>query len=207
MPAPYEYEIPGDISTAMNFIVAALVSKGSEIRLERVLLNPTRTGAVEILRQMGAKIEVENEHKTMGEPIGDLIVRESSLRGIDTEQFATASYIDEIPILAVAAAFSDGESRFRNVGELRVKESDRLQGIINILRCFGVHTEAEGDDLIVGGGIGGRTSAPRHLGDHRLAMAIEVLNLATSGKLDGSYDDVIGISSPEFYDSLRSLMR
>lgn len=205
MPGPFEYDVAGDISTAVNFAVAAVIMTGSEIRIEKVLLNETRIGAVKMLREMGAAILIENSHGQTGEPVGDLIVKASALKGVDTGATATSSFIDEIPILAVAAAFADGQTVFRDVGELRVKESDRLAGVIEILRCYGVRAEAAGDDLAVEGGVDGLQAEPDPRGDHRLAMAIEILNLVTAGRMSDQYQNVIGISAPEFYPEMRRL--
>jgi 3-phosphoshikimate 1-carboxyvinyltransferase len=205
MPVPFEYDVAGDISTAVNFVVAAAIMSGSEIRIEKVLLNETRIGALKILIEMGAQIRVENRREQTGEPIGDLIVKSAELKGIDTDGIPTSSFIDEIPILAVASAFADGKTIFRNVGELRVKESNRLDGINEILRSFGVRSEAAGDDLAVEGGVRGLMAKPDDRGDHRLAMAIENLNLATAGRLSNQYQNVVGISAPEFYPEMRRL--
>lgn len=206
-PIPFEYDIPGDISTAVNFIVAALVIPNSEIHLKRVLLNETRTGALDILREMGGSIGVEHESESSGEPVGDMVVRASNLRGVDTIPYPAARFIDEIPILAVAAAFAQGRTVFRDVGELRLKESDRLRGTVEMLSCFGCRAMIDGDDLIVEGGIGAPEEVPDVRGDHRLAMATEILNMAITDQLAGEYADCIGISAPEFYESMRRLSR
>jgi 3-phosphoshikimate 1-carboxyvinyltransferase len=204
-PIPFEYDVPGDISTAVNFIVAALVMSNSDVRLERSLLNETRTGALDILRDMAGSINTENESEINGEPVGDVVVKASSLHGVDTIPYAAARFIDEIPILAVAASFASGRTVFRDVGELRIKESDRLGGIVEILSCFGCNAAVVGDDLIVEGGVGARQKDPDIRGDHRLAMAVEILNMATGGGLSGEYAECIGISAPEFYESMRGL--
>ena len=202
---PFEYAVPGDISTAAFYIVAALLAQGSEVKIIGIGLNPTRCGVLEILRKMGADIRVENEHELYGEPVGDLIVRSSSLHAVDTTGMNVASFIDEAPILAVAAMFAEGESRFAALSELRVKESDRLQGMAEIVNSFGGAARIEKDDLIIVGGEPHSIREPEIHRDHRLAMSVEVLNLLLAGEPVGTYQESIMISAPEFYDTMRTL--
>lgn len=203
----FDYQVPGDISTAMFFIVASTLLADSELTVENVLLNPTRTGAIDILTEMGAEIIVENQRSYCCEDVGDLMVRSTKLQGIDASRYDPVRFIDEVPILAVAAAFADGETTFANLGELRVKESDRLQGIVNMLSCYGCRAEVHGDSLRIRGGIGLRQRPPDHQGDHRLAMALAVLELATSGSIGHEHQDCIAISAPEFYHTLREITK
>lgn len=206
-PLPFEFDIPADTSTSVIMAVAALLMKYSEVRIEKVLLNPTRTGGFEILRKMGGRISYENMQSQLGEESGDVVVSSSSLTSTDTRGIATASFIDEIPILAVAAAGAEGESVFRRVDELRIKESDRVQGVIDLLRCYGISASANENDLRVIGGEIRKLSEPQHHGDHRLAMAAEVLNLIAEGEMIGSFEDVISISAPEFYPQLCAVLQ
>ncbi|MFH2055027.1 MAG: 3-phosphoshikimate 1-carboxyvinyltransferase, partial [bacterium] len=148
---PFDYTVPGDISTAAFYIVAALLAPRSEVTIKGVGLNPTRCGVLDILKLMGAQFNVENRHEICGEPVGDLIVRSSTLSAIDTTGMNVATFIDEVPILAVAALFAEGESRFAGLSELRVKESDRLQGIADIVIAFGGDARIDGDDLLITG--------------------------------------------------------
>jgi 3-phosphoshikimate 1-carboxyvinyltransferase len=204
--SPFKYDTPGDISTAAFFIVAALLLGESKITIHSVLLNETRTGALDILRAMGANITIDNCHSETGEPIGDITVESSQINGIDAGCYETARFIDEIPILAVAAMFASGETIFRNIAELRVKESDRAQGIVDMLACYGCHASIEGDALFIQGGMTTKKRQPDHRGDHRLAMAIEIVELITINKLLGAYQDVVSISAPEFYDTLKNVI-
>lgn len=204
---PLDYAVPGDISSATFFIVAALLLPGSELVITNVLLNDTRTGALDILRAMGARIDTYNIHEYFGEPVGDIHVVSLPLKGIDAGRYEAARFIDEIPILAVAAMFAEGETVFRKVGELRVKESDRAQGIVDVLHCYGCRAELSGDDLRIEGGTSGRSSTPDALGDHRLAMSIEIAELATRGAVLGAFRELVSISAPEFYSILEKIVQ
>jgi len=201
----FDYDVPGDISTAAFFCVAASVINGSLVVIKDVLVNPTRLGALELLRRMGARIQVGDSRLCANEPVGTLTIESSQLRGIDSEGIAAASFIDEVPALAVAAMFASGTTRFRKVGELRVKESDRAQGIVDLARAFNCEAAIDGEDLIVHGGAPRPSTSADPRGDHRLAMAVEILNFALGGELSGKYQEMIAISAPEFYATLRSL--
>ncbi len=203
---PFEYKVPGDISTAAFYIVAALLTAGSELLLQNVLLNPTRTGALEILEKMGAEVKYENCQVRSGEPVGDVLVNHSPLIGRDATGIDTARFVDEVPILAVAAMFAQGTTVFHNIGELRVKESDRAQGIVDVLACYGCKSEIQGDKLVIEGGVDARQKAPSHQNDHRLAMMIEIIELVRRGQVSGEYRNTIAISAPEFYDNLKRII-
>ncbi len=133
------------------------------------------------------------------------MIASSQLRGTDSDGIATASFIDEVPALAVAAMFASGTTRFRKVGELRVKESDRAQGIVDLARAFNCEAAIDGEDLIVHGGAPQPATPADPRGDHRLAMAIAIATLALGGELRDKYQEMIAISAPEFYTILRSL--
>lgn len=201
----FEYDVPGDISTAAFFCVAASVIGSSRVVIKDVLVNPTRLGALELLRRMGARIQVSDSRLCANEPVGSLMIESSQLRGTDSDGIATASFIDEVPALAVAAIFASGTTRFRKVGELRVKESDRAQGIVDLARAFNCEATIEGEDLIVHGGAPRPSASADPRGDHRLAMAIEIATLALGGELGDRYQEMIAISAPEFYTTLRRL--
>ncbi len=201
----FEYTVPGDISTAIFFVVAALIMPNSELIVRDILLNSTRTGAIDILRMMGATIDEDNVRLQHGEQVGDLVVKSSKLQGCDAANVTAARYIDEVPALAVSAMFAEGETAFDNIGELRVKESDRATAIVDVVKAFGGSAVVEGDTLCVCGGTSGRIGQAEHLGDHRIAMMIEVINLIRSGGVSGSYGDAISVSAPEFYELIKSL--
>ena len=193
-------QVPGDPSSAAFFAVAALVVPGSRLVVENVGLNPLRTGLFETLREMGASLSVSNGRTEGGEPVGDLVLRHGELRAVDVPAARAPSMIDEYPVLAVAAAFARGTSRFRGLQELRVKESDRLAGTAALLAVAGVRAEIEGDDLLVhgtGGAVAGGGVAVAQM-DHRLAMSALVLGLgakAGMGVDDGAF---IATSFPNF---------
>jgi 3-phosphoshikimate 1-carboxyvinyltransferase len=198
-------EVPRDPSSAAFPLVSALIVPGSEITLPAILLNPRRTGLIETLLEMGAKIEVTNRRSSGGEEIGDLVVRHSALKGVEVPASRAPSMIDEYPILAVAAAFASGKTAMRGLEELRVKESDRLEAVARGLKLNGVKYEIEGDDLIVeGGAVPGGGTVPTHM-DHRIAMAFLTMGLASEKPV--TVDDVtmIATSFPEYRDLMRGL--
>jgi 3-phosphoshikimate 1-carboxyvinyltransferase len=191
--------VPGDPSSAAFAIAAALICPGSNILLEGVLMNPTRTGFIETARAMGADIELLDLRHDGGEPVGDLRVRSSALHGVIVPAMRAPSMIDEYPILAVLAAFADGETGMRGLSELRVKESDRLTATAAGLAACGVEARIMGDDLIVTGtgSVPGGGLVETHL-DHRIAMAFLVLGLGAERAV--TVDDIamIATSFPEF---------
>jgi 3-phosphoshikimate 1-carboxyvinyltransferase len=200
--------VPGDPSSAAFPIVAALLVPGSEIRIEGVGLNPLRTGLLATLREMGADIAVSGERVEGGEPVGDLTVRHTALRGIEVPAGRAPSMIDEYPVLAVAASCANGTTRMRGLHELRVKESDRLAATAALLAACGARAEVEGDDLIVhgagrapeGGGL-----VATHM-DHRLAMSALVLGLATERPVRVDDASFIETSFPGFAALINGLL-
>lgn len=198
--------VPGDPSSAAFLVAAALVCPGSDVVIENVLLNPTRTGFFETLRDMGADIEILGRHDEAGEPVGDLQIRSSDLKGVRVPPERAPSMIDEYPMLAALAAFAHGETRMEGLAELKVKESDRLAATAAGLAACGVEARVEGDDLIVSG-----TGAVRGGGvvetqmDHRIAMAFLTLGLGAEEPV--SVDDIgmIATSFPAFVPLLSGL--
>lgn len=201
-------DVPGDPSSAAFPLVAALLVEGSDITIENVLLNPTRTGLIQTLLEMGGNIEFENKRQAGGEDVADIRVRSSVLKGVTVPKDRTPSMIDEYPVLAVAAAFAEGKTVMEGVEELRVKESDRLSAVANGLKANGVECQ-EGEDFLVvfgqpsGKGLGGGT-VTTHL-DHRIAMSFLTLGLASEKPV--SIDDrrMIATSFPEFMDLMAKL--
>jgi 3-phosphoshikimate 1-carboxyvinyltransferase len=198
----FEIEIPGDFSSAAFLVAAALLGTRGEVVLRDVGLNPTRTGLLRVLDRMGASIEVRQRSFEMGEPVGDLIARPGRLRGCEVGAEEVPSLIDELPVLAVLAARAEGESVFRGVGELRVKESNRLALLARNLRALGVEVEVEGDTLTVAGT--GRPPRGRveTVGDHRLAMAFAVLGGVPGAQVELSECQSVAISYPGFFADL-----
>ena len=209
----HDMTVPADPSSAAFVAVAATICVGSDVLLERVALNPTRTGAFEVLRRMGACLDVVNEHAEGAEPVGDVrVVHAPELVATSVSPAEIPTLIDEIPILAVAAAFARGETVFESCGELRVKESDRMAAIIEGLGAFGIRAYAEDDDLHVIGMAGSPAHVPERVvlgthGDHRLAMTWYL-----AGELfdvDVELDDsaCVRVSWPDFFADIESLKR
>lgn len=192
--------VPGDPSSAAFFVVAALLVPGSRLVIGNVGLNPLRTGLFTSLREMGAVLAVGTPRLEGGEPVGDLEITATGLHAVDVPPGRAPSMIDEYPILAVAAACATGTSRFRGLAELRVKESDRLEGTAQLLRAAGVECAIEGDDLLVQGcggpPPGGGLVATQM--DHRLAMSALVLGLACQSPMRIDDGGFIATSFPNF---------
>ncbi|QXH63369.1 bifunctional prephenate dehydrogenase/3-phosphoshikimate 1-carboxyvinyltransferase [Pseudomonas azerbaijanorientalis] len=175
-------EVPGDISSSAFFLVAASIAEGSDLVLEHVGINPTRTGVIDILRLMGADITLENQREVGGEPVADLRVRAAKLKGIEIPQALVPLAIDEFPVLFVAAACAEGRTVLTGAEELRVKESDRIQVMADGLLALGVKCEPTPDGIIIDGGQIGGGEVHGH-GDHRIAMAFSVASLRASAPI------------------------
>ncbi|HWD68234.1 MAG TPA: 3-phosphoshikimate 1-carboxyvinyltransferase [Caulobacteraceae bacterium] len=198
--------VPGDPSSTAFPLVAALVTPGSEVTIEGVLLNPLRTGLITTLQEMGADIVISHRRKSGGEDVGDVTARHSSLRGVTVPPERAVSMIDEYPILAVASAFAEGRTVMRGIGELRVKESDRIALTAAGLRACGVEVEEEPEGLIVTGRtrVKGGARVRTH-GDHRIAMSFLVLGLAAASPVSIDQADMIATSFPGFHALMASL--
>lgn len=175
-------EVPGDISSSAFFLVAASIAEGSDLVLEHVGINPTRTGVIDILRLMGADITLENEREVGGEPVADLHVRAARLKGIEIPEALVPLAIDEFPVLFVAAAVAEGRTILRGAEELRVKESDRIQVMADGLLALGVKCEPTPDGIIIDGGSIGGGEVHGH-GDHRISMAFSVASLRATAPI------------------------
>jgi 3-phosphoshikimate 1-carboxyvinyltransferase len=193
--------VPGDVSSAAFLIVAALILPDSEVRLDGVSLNPGRIGFVEVLRAMGACIEITTD-SAEPEPAGSIVARSSRLRGVDVPAATVPGLIDEIPALAVAAARAEGRFTVSGAAELRVKESDRIAALAEGLSRMGAVVEERPDGLAIEGGSPLHGAAVRAHDDHRIAMALAIAGLAASGttRVDGA--EAASVSFPEFYDVL-----
>ena len=175
-------DVPSDISSAAFFLVGASIAENSNVLLKHVGINPTRTGVIDILRLMGANIEILNERTVGGEPVADLRVISSQLKGIAIPEHLVPLAIDEFPVLFIAAACAEGETRLTGAEELRVKESDRIQVMADGLQILGVNAKPTADGMIInGGGIGGGTVESH--GDHRIAMAFAIAGLRASAAI------------------------
>ncbi|VEE15376.1 bifunctional prephenate dehydrogenase/3-phosphoshikimate 1-carboxyvinyltransferase [Ectopseudomonas mendocina] len=175
-------EVPADISSAAFFLVAASIAEGSELVLEHVGINPTRTGVIDILKLMGGDITLENQREVGGEPVADIRVRAARLKGIDIPEDLVPLAIDEFPVLFVAAACAEGRTVLRGAEELRVKESDRIQVMADGLISLGVKAEPTPDGIVIEGGAMGGGEVWAH-GDHRIAMSFSVASLRASAPI------------------------
>lgn len=192
-----ELSVPGDVSSAAFLVVAALVVPGSDLRIDDVLLNPLRTGFLDVLRAMGGDVEWHVEREGP-EPAGWIRARSSRLHGTDVLPEQLPAVVDEIPALAVAAAYAAGRSSISGASELRVKESDRLAALGEGLRRLGADVEDRPDGLVVQGGRPLEGAAVRSFGDHRIALALSVAALGASGKTQIDDASCIDVSFPEF---------
>ena len=202
---PFDIQVPGDPSSATFLAGAAVLAEAGALRIAGVGVNPTRTGYLAVLERMGARVEVEDVTEHFGEPVADLIVRPASLRATEVGAAEVPGLIDEIPMLAVLASRAEGTTVFREVGELRVKESDRLALVVENLRSVGAAAEVSGDDLYVTGGDAPARGPVRTAGDHRLAMAFAVLGTVPGARV--RIDDLAcaAVSFPGFPATLRAI--
>ena len=201
-----EFFVPGDISSAAFFIAAALILKGSVLKIREVGLNPTRIGFLSAVSRMGADIKIINRNENFSEPYGDIEIKYSPLKGVTIEKEDVPLLIDEIPILTVLASKAGGRSVIKGVAELRVKETDRISSMIENLKKMSVNISEEGDDIIVDGSKGRFVKARlKSFGDHRTAMSMAVAALFAEG--DSVIEDTacVNTSFPEFFDMLGSL--
>ncbi len=201
-----EIYIPGDISSASFFIVAATIIKNSSIIIKDVGINPTRTGIIDVINSMGGNIRVENIRNINNEPIGDLYVSYSPLKGIELDEKIIGRLIDEIPIIAVAAAFAEGTTIIRNAEELKYKETDRLHAMVNELKKMGADIVALPDGLIVHGKKELNPATVHSFKDHRIAMALSIGALNIKGESEIQNSQCIDISYPNFYDTIWEMM-
>ena len=200
-----EIAVPGDISSAAFWLVAAAIGSGSELLLENVGVNPTRTGILEVLQEMGADIVWKNERVVAGEPVADLLVRSGQLSACNIGGALIPRLIDEIPILAVAAAFARGTTTIRDAAELRVKESDRLTAIAVQLSRMGAKITELPDGLEITGGFALQGAELESYDDHRIAMslAIAALNASRRSVIQGA--EAAAISYPDFFPTLQQV--
>ena len=202
---PLSMRVPNDISAAAFWMVAAAIHPDAELLLTGVGINPTRTGIIDALQAMGANLAIEEERQVAGEPVADIIVRSSRLRGITVEGELLLRLIDEVPVLAVAAAFADGTTEIRDAKELRVKESDRVGTVVSQLSALGVSIVEREDGMVIDGGKGIDGGAVASFGDHRLAMAFAAAGLASKGDVRIEDAEAVAVSYPKFWEDLSRL--
>ena len=202
-----EITVPGDISSATFFMVAALITPGSELLIRNVGVNPTRTGAIDILRAMGGDIQLLDQREQSGEPVADILVRASRLKGCAIAGSVVPRAIDEFPAICVAAACAEGVTTIREARELRVKETDRISAMATNLRTLGV-TVDECDDGMTLSGVerlaGGRVES---FGDHRIAMSLAVAALVSTGGITIGDTGCVATSFPTFFPLLEKVAR
>ncbi|MBR1581232.1 MAG: 3-phosphoshikimate 1-carboxyvinyltransferase [Selenomonadaceae bacterium] len=200
--APTSIEVPGDISSAAYWIVLASIVEGSDVVIEGVGVNETRTGIIDVMSAMGATIEFLNERSSGGELIADIRVMSAQLKGVEFGGETIPRLIDEIPIIAVAAAFAEGDTIINDVGELRVKESDRLAAIVEEFNRLSAGSfEAQGDSLIIHGRRQLSSARCSTRDDHRMAMSLSIFGAAGAG-VELDRPDCVDISYPTFYQTL-----
>lgn len=199
-----DVDVPSDISSAAFFMVGASIAAGADVVLKHVGINPTRTGVIDILKLMGANIEVLNAREAGGEPVADIRIRGSQLRGIDIPEELVPLAIDEFPVLFVAAACAEGETRLTGAEELRVKESDRIQVMADGLRILGVDAAPTADGMVVRGGAMSGGEVESH-GDHRIAMAFSIAGLRASGPITIQDCANVNTSFPTFVELAQRL--
>lgn len=199
-------KVPGDISSAAFMIGAALVTRGSEITLENVGINPTRTGILDVISEMGADFEIL-ETETEGERVADLVIRSSELTGIEIGGELIPRLIDEIPVIALIATQCQGTTVIKDAEELRVKETDRITAVVDELTKMGADIRATEDGMVIKGPTQLNGAAMTTYGDHRLGMMAAVASLAAEGPVTIDEPDCIAVSYPGFMDHLNSLVR
>jgi 3-phosphoshikimate 1-carboxyvinyltransferase len=204
--APLSVDIPGDFSSAAPFVVAATLLSGSELRIHRVNVNPTRTGLLDVLARMGARITIFNRRRYGGEPVGDLDVRAAELVATEITADEVPTLVDELPLFALAAALARGESVVSGAGELRIKETDRIETVTTSLRALGVRISASENGFRVRGvptrPKGGGMAAH---GDHRLAMLGAIAGIVSREGVRLEGPEAVGVSFPGFFDLLESV--
>ena len=203
---PVRMVIPGDPSTAAFFIVAALITPDSELVIKNCSLNPTRIAFLSVLGKMGAKIHVFNKRNPDGEPIGDIRVYTSALRGVTVAGSQIPLIIDEIPILAIAGATSDSYFEVKDARELRYKESDRIHSVVTTLRAMGIEVKEYDDGFVLRGGRLRGGATVDSFGDHRVAMASVIGGLAADSELTVRNIQAVSVSFPDFLNTIQSII-
>lgn len=206
MVAPKELVVPGDISSAAFWLVAASIIPGSELLLKNVGINETRTGIIDVLKSMGADLTIKNQRKSGGELVADILVKYAKLHGTSFGADIIPRLVDEIPIIAVAAMFAEGDTVITGAGELRVKETDRLEAICDQFTKLGGNIEGKEDGMIIHGGSTPKMAECFSYDDHRMAMCLAVLGIAGAG-VEIQNPDCVDISYPNFYEELDRLTK
>ncbi|MBE4910275.1 3-phosphoshikimate 1-carboxyvinyltransferase [Bacillus luteolus] len=199
--------VPGDISSAAFFLVAGAIVPNSSITLHRVGLNPTRTGIIDVLKEMGADLTIENEQIEHFEPVGDINIKTSSLKGIEISGDIIPRLIDEIPIIALLATQASGDTIIKDASELKVKETNRIDTVVTELKKLGASIESTDDGMIIHGQTGKLTGTTvDSYGDHRIGMMLAIAACIAEGQMTLKDPDAIAVSYPMFFEHLNSLI-
>jgi 3-phosphoshikimate 1-carboxyvinyltransferase len=202
-----DVRVPGDLSSAAFFMVAAVTVPGSDVVIKNIGCNPTRSGVIDVLRRMGASVEFISMRKESGEPVADIRVAGGALKGVDIGPEMVARTIDEYPALAVAAALAEGATTISGAKELRYKESDRIAVMTEQLRRLGVRVEEREDGMTIEGRGRLEGASVKSYGDHRVAMALAVAGLSSHGGIEIDDTACADISFPGFFDLLEGICR
>jgi 3-phosphoshikimate 1-carboxyvinyltransferase len=200
-----EIIVPSDLSSAAFFMVAALITPGSEVLIKNVGINPLRTGVIDILKNMGGDIEIINERGVNGEPIGDILARSSNLHATEISGDIIPKAIDELPLVAVAASFAEGTTLIKDAKELRVKETDRIHAMATELGKLGVQVEEFEDGMSIIGTQALTGATCSSWGDHRIAMSIAIAALRAKGETEIIEADCVSVSYPGFFEVIDEL--
>lgn len=198
-------DVPGDISSAAFFLVLGAIMPNSQITVTNVGINPTRTGIIDVLKDMGADITLENVHTSAGETVADITVRSSSLKGTTVGGDIIPRLIDELPIIAVAAVFADGQTVIKDAQELKVKETDRIRAVVDEFNKCGIDITETDDGMIINGGKSIHGADFKTYGDHRMAMSLTVLAQLADGESTLDDSDCACVSYPTFFDDFYKL--
>lgn len=198
-------DVPGDISSAAFFLVLGAIMPNSQITVTNVGINPTRTGIIDVLKDMGADITLENVHTSAGETVADITVRSSSLKGTTVGGDIIPRLIDELPIIAVAAVFADGQTVIKDAQELKVKETNRIRAVVDEFNKCGINITETDDGMIINGGKSIHGADFKTYGDHRMAMSLTVLAQLADGESTLDDSDCACVSYPTFFDDFYKL--
>ncbi len=198
-------DVPGDISSAAFFLVLGAIMPNSQITVTNVGINPTRTGIIDVLKDMGADITLENVHTSAGETVADITVRSSSLKGTTVGGDIIPRLIDELPIIAVAAVFADGQTVIKDAQELKVKETNRIRAVVDEFNKCGIDITETDDGMIINGGKSIHGAYFKTYGDHRMAMSLTVLAQLADGESTLDDSDCACVSYPTFFDDFYKL--
>lgn len=199
--------VPGDISSAAYFLVAGLIAENSEITIKNVGINPTRDGIIDVIKMMGGNITFANVNADSGEPTADITVKTSSLKGCVIEGDIIPKLIDEIPVIAILACFAEGETVIKDAAELKVKESNRIDVMVNNLSAMGADITGTDDGMIIRGGKPLHSAVIHSKKDHRIAMSFAVAAMCAEGETEILDANCVNISYPDFYRDLENLQK